>query len=589
MAFDIDIGFASLAGRKDTNEDFCAAMLPEPGQEGMGSIVAIADGVSTGGMGKEAAQTTVTSLVRDYYGTPETWDTTVALDRIINAQNSWLSSVNRRRQPVMGLTTLTAVVLRGQSYALAHVGDTRAYLLRAGRLSQLTSDHVVDHPDLKHQLLRCVGADDTLVVDYQQGDLLVGDVFVLLSDGVHNVLTGKRLTALISPPQALPQPLDAHGLSKQLVDAALAAGSNDNATALVVRVRGLLDANLQDENRLSMALPIPARLKVGDTLDGFVVTAPVADNGINVFYQVRDPATQKLYALKTLNPARARDTDERAMLAHEAWLAKRMQSSRAAAFFVTLHDRLPTGQSPSAFYLLYNWHAGETLQQLLSRKPTFALSQVLSAAVQTAKALGRLHQQGVIHRDIKPANLHQGEDGVLRVLDLGVALSGREPESMRRLHAGTPSYINPEQWGWSSRAAPGAESSAELPDPQSDLFALGVTLYQLLTGKLPYGEVLPYQSGRYFRDPVAPSRHNPEVPIWLDHVVLKAVARDKRQRFETAEELLLALERGAARPLSAPPVTPLLQRDPTAVWKMALGVSLLVNALLVYWALFLPK
>ena len=127
MAFEIDIGFASQAGRKQINEDFCAAMLPEPGQEGMGSIVAIADGVSTGGMGKEAAQTTVTSLVRDYYGTPETWDTTVALDRIIAAQNTWLAGLNHRRHPVLGLTTLTAVVLRGQSYALAQVGDTRAY------------------------------------------------------------------------------------------------------------------------------------------------------------------------------------------------------------------------------------------------------------------------------------------------------------------------------------------------------------------------------------------------------------------------------------------------------------------------------
>lgn len=104
----------------------------------------------------------------------------------------------------------------------------------------------------------------------------------------------------------------------------------------------------------------------------------------------------------------------------------------------------------------------------------------------------------------------------------------------------------------------GSDVQPELPDAQSDLFALGVTLCQLLTGKLPCGDVLSYQVGRYFRDPVAPSRHNPEVPIWLDHVVLKAVARDKRQRFETAQELLLALDRGASRPLTALP--PLFQR-----------------------------
>ena len=602
MAFDIDIGFASLAGRKDINEDFCAAMLPEPGQEGMGSIVAIADGVSTGGMGKEAAQTTVTSLVRDYYGTPETWDTTVALDRIISAQNTWLAGLNRRRHPAIGLTTLTAVVLRGQSYALAHVGDTRAYLLRDGQLSRLTSDHVVDHPDLRHQLLRCVGADDTLVVDYSQGDLQVGDMFVLLSDGVHNVISAKRLDALVKPARPPEQghghdgnknpdtTVDAQALSKQLVDAAIAAGSRDNVTALVVRVLGLLDANLQDENRHALSLPIPPRFKVKDSVDGFTVTAPVADNGINVLYQIRDVQTQKLYALKTLHPARAHDRDERAMLAHEAWLAKRMQSSSASAYFVNLHECLPNGQSASAFYLLYDWHAGETLQQLMDRRYQFGLPQVLAVATQVAKALGRLHRQNVIHRDIKPANLHQGEDGVLRVLDLGVALSGREPESMRALHAGTPSYINPEQWGFSSRAAAsGSEAPIELPDAQSDLFALGVTVYQLLTGKLPYGQVLPYQSGRYYRDPVAPSRHNPEVPIWLDHVVLKAVARDKRQRFETAEEMLLALERGASRPLSAPQATPLIQRDPTALWKIAFSVSVLFNLMLVYWLLFLPK
>ncbi|OGA99649.1 MAG: serine/threonine protein phosphatase [Burkholderiales bacterium RIFCSPHIGHO2_12_FULL_61_11] len=607
MAFDIDIGFATLAGRKASNEDFCAAMLPEPGQEGMGSIVAIADGVSTGGMGKEAAQTSVTSLVRDYYGTPETWDTTVALDRIIAAQNAWLAGINRRRYPVLGLTTLTALVLRGQSYTLAHVGDSRCYLLRAGEITQLTHDHVVNHPDFKHQLLRALGAEDHLVVDYMQGDLHVGDVFVLLSDGVHGQLRERQLAVLAGLPNA-------QEASQQLVEAALAGGSTDNVSAMVVRVLGLLEATLQDVNRMAQALPIPPRLKVGDVIDGLCVTAPVADNGINLLYQVRAMAPApgnvsspppggalarsagKLYALKTLSPARANDQDERAMLAHEAWLARHMRSLRAADNLVNIHDDPPGGQARSAFYLLYDWHAGQTWQQMLDLKRKFSPQQAVNGAMQALKALGRLHRQGVIHRDIKPSNLHQGDDGVLRVLDLGVALTGREPESMRQLHAGTPNYVNPEQWGYNRRrqsgggnGGSGPDDAHELPDAQSDLFALGVTLYQMLTGKLPYGEVLPYQVGRYYRDPTPPSRHNPEIPIWLDHVVLKAVARDKRNRFETAEEFLLALERGASRPLTAAHPTPLLQRDPTALWKVALALSALFNLLLIYWLLFLPK
>ncbi|MBI2749803.1 MAG: bifunctional protein-serine/threonine kinase/phosphatase [Burkholderiales bacterium] len=589
MAFEIDIGFASQAGTKRINEDFCGAMLPEPGQEGRGAIAAVADGVSWGGMGKEAAQTTVVSLLRDYYGTPETWDTTVALDRIISSQNAWLCGINRRRQPAMGVTTLTALVLRGQSYALAHVGDSRAYLLRDGDTQCMTQDHVVNHPDFRHQLLRAVGVDEQVMVDYVQGDLQVGDVFILLSDGVHGVLADRKL-------QALAEGESAQLASEALVDAALKAGSRDNVTALVVRVLGLLDATLQDENRSARRLPVPPLLKVGDVLDGMVVTAPLADNGINVLYRVKAltpivPAdAERQYVLKTLHPARAHDPAELAMLAHEAWLAKRMQSSRAAEHLVTLHDHNPGNAPRTAFYLLYDWHGGETLQQMLERQPHLAVPQVLAAGCQALKALGRLHRQGVIHRDIKPANLHQGEDGVLRLLDLGVALSGREPESMRELHAGTPSFINPEQWGFDGRSgAQGSAVAAELPDAQSDLFAIGVTLYQLLTGKLPYGEVLPYQVGRYYRDPTPPCRHNPEIPMWLDHVVQKAVARDKRLRFETAEEFLLALERGASRPLTAPAGTPLMARDPTLIWKLALGVSVLFNLLLVFWLLFLPK
>jgi len=166
------------------------------------------------------------------------------------------------------------------------------------------------------------------------------------------------------------------------------------------------------------------------------------------------------------------------------------------------------------------------------------------------------------------------------------------PEAYRdyALHAGTPSYVNPEQWGFRLRTG-GVETDApqQPANAQSDLFALGVTLYQALCkGRLPYGDILPYQAGRYFRDPTPPSRHNPQVPIWLDHVVLKAVSRDEKQRFETAEEFELALERGASRPLTAPSATPMIQRDPTALWKLLLGLSVLLNLMLIYWILFLP-
>ena len=580
MTFEIDIGYASASGRKTVNEDFCAAQLPGPADADMGCILAIADGVSTGGMGREAAQTTVTSLVRDYFGTPPTWDTTVALHRIIAAQNSWLCAINKKRSPALGLTTLTALVLKGRSYTLAHVGDTRAYLLRGGALVQLTQDHVVKQPDFNHQLLRSIGAEDHIVVDYSQGELQVGDVFILLSDGVYGHVPLQEL-------QSLSVTAGMQEASQRLMDAALLAGATDNLTAMVARVEALQEPSLLDVTRAAQALPVPPKLRVGDVIDGLAVTAVLADNGIHASYQVRDVTGNKgLFALKTLNPARAHDAEERAMLAHEAWLAKRLQAGRAATHLVHLHDHLPGGKTRSAFYLLYDWHAGETLQQRLAGDARTSPEDVVGYMQQALKVLGALHRQGVVHRDVKPANLHVSEDGVVRLLDLGVALSGKEPETMRRLHAGTPSFVNPEQWGFSAGQT---EVPVQLPNAQSDLFALGVTLYQLLTGRLPYGEVQPYQVGRYLRDPKAATGINPLVPAWLDYIAQKAVARDQKQRFETAEEMLLALERGASRPIQAPQSSALLQRDPAAVWKLATLVLLALNLLMVYWLLFLPK
>ncbi len=570
MTFDIAIGLASARGPRERNEDCAAVQRPGPGDAALGWIAALADGVSAGGDGGLAAQTTVTSLLRDYFATPAHWDTTVALDRLIAAQNRWLAQHNRRQRRLAALTTLSAAVLRGHRYTIAHIGDSRIYLLRGGACLPLTQDHALDSRDFG-RLTRAIGLDDQVRVDYSQGELRAGDRLLLSSDGVHGALSHKRLAALAAgdEPQAA---------AEALVQAALAAGGRDNASALILQLRGLAPGEYEDQLLAAERLPAPAALKIGDTLDGLTITALMADNGVHRLYQAR-AADGRLLAIKALHGARAHDPQERAMLAHEGWLGLRLAGSGLpeTAGFVRAHEP----HEPSAFYLLFDWHGGRTLEQLLGEgRP--ALPDFLAAAGALARALGRLHRAGVVHRDIKPANLHLGDDGQWRILDLGVALSGREPAALRGLPAGTPSYINPEQWG----EPPHQQLRA---DAGSDLFALGVTLYQWLCGRLPYGEIEPYQRARYRRDPQAPSRLRPELPIWLDHLLLKAVNREAAQRFETAEELLLALERGAARPLPATGTTPLARRNPLALWQIALALSLLLNALLVYWLLFLPR
>lgn len=568
MSFEVDIGYQSRRGPREANEDFAGCVHAPPGEEARGLIAAIADGVSSGGHGLEAAQTTVMGLLADYFATPDTWEPTAALDRLIGAQNAWLADHNRRRHSGAALTTLTALVLHGQSYTLAHVGDTRAWRVRAedGTAQLLTQDHAFDHPDMRSRLARAIGLDDQVRVDYAQGDARVGDCFVLSTDGVHGALKPAQIATLALHGSAAQA-------SEAIVDAALAAGSRDNATALVIRVLGLDARQLLDELGDVRRLDPPPPLKVGDVLDGYVITALVADTGVHLLYQARRPHSRDLVALKTLHSSRASDPEERAMLAHEAWLGLRV-SAREDSGLVRVHER---AAQASALYVVFDWHGGHTLEQLLKATPRTSVAEVVSAAIELAKAMGRLHRHGVVHRDIKPGNLHRGDDGRWRILDLGVALSGREGAAQRELHAGTPSYINPEQWEGASA------------DAGSDLFALGVTLYQWLAGRLPYGEIEPYQSGRYRHDPAPLTRIRPDVPVWLDHLVRKAVARDARHRFETAEELLLALERGASRPVSAPVATPLLHRDPAALLKLALGLSVLLNVLLIVWLLFLPR
>ncbi|MBV8603803.1 MAG: bifunctional protein-serine/threonine kinase/phosphatase [Pelomonas sp.] len=568
MHLDIAAGLASAAGPRAINEDYAAVQRPAPADAATrGWIAALADGVSGpepgAGEGRMAAQSTVRALLRDYYAVPASWDTSAALERLIGAQNQWLAAHNRRCAAA-ALTTLSCVVLRGQSFVLGHVGDSRIWLLRDGACLQLTEDHALPQRDFA-RVTRAVGLDAAVHVDFRHGELRVGDRLLLTSDGVHGVLGAAKLGALLGAHD------DAQAAADAIVAAALAAGTRDNASALVLQVRGLAALGFDDVRGAAERLPVPQRLRVGARIDAFTVTALVADNGVHRLCQARD-ADGRLVALKMLCEARANDAEERAMLAHEGWLGQRFAG---LAGFVAVR---PVAE-PSAFYLCFDWHAGRTLEQLIAARERPALDDFVAAARALGHALGRLHRAGVVHRDVKPANLHRGDDGEWRLLDLGVALSERSPAAARELHAGTPSYMNPEQWDDPPRPA----------DAGSDLFALGASLYRWLTGHLPYGEVAPYQRGRYRRDPKPPSRFDARVPAWLDRVLLKAVALDPAQRFETAEEFALALERGAARALPELGATPLARRDPLALWQIGLGVSLLLNALLIVWLLFLPR
>ena len=211
MSFHVEIGHASRRGPREINEDCAGVRCSEPGDALPGVIAVIADGVSSGGRGREAAQTSVLGLLVDWFATPPTWETTVALDRLIGAQNGWLVAHNRRHEgagaDTSALTTLSALVLHGQGWTVAHIGDTRVWRLAGAEIQLLTHDHAWSHPDQRSRLTRALGLDDGVRVDYLQGDAAIGDAFVLTSDGVHGVLRPQHLAELAAqggPPRPPP-------------------------------------------------------------------------------------------------------------------------------------------------------------------------------------------------------------------------------------------------------------------------------------------------------------------------------------------------------------------------------------------------
>ena len=557
MPLQVAVGHSSLTGPRERNEDFCGVVTPVGGDlENKGVLAAVADGIGGHRGGREAAEYTVRGLLSDYYATPDTWAVPRALDKVVTALNRWVIAQAARDSELSGMaTTLTALVLRGRRYVCAHAGDSRLYLLRGGLLTCLTVDHLWDHPELKNVLARAVGLDAHLLLDFGDGELETGDRFLLVSDGVWGVLSDHRLSEGL-----LAQP-DAQHAAAALTSLALAQGGQDNATAVVVDVLALPPVNRRDSLEQGARLPLPPRFKVGQEIDGLAIEEVLHDSRETMLYRVRDVQSGQRMVLKTLRQELDGDAEAATALLLEEWRARRVVSP----FFPQI---VPAGHR-SCLYFLMSWHEGASLQKMLDAGQHFTVADAAQHGIRLMKGLSALHRLDIAHRDIKPDNLHLGIDGRLRILDLGVALSPGEATPLAKGNPGTPSYMAPDLF------AGGAPAGTA-----HDLYAAGVTLYHLLTRKYPYGEIEPFQHPK-FGDPIPVTRWRPEIPEWLDNLLQKAVARDPQQRFETAEEFLLALERGASRPVARVHATPLLARNPGMVWRIVAAASLLLNLLLI--------
>ncbi len=535
----VAIGVASSAGRRETNQDFAAADFGAAREQRLQGVVAVvADGAGPGG--RIASELAVRSFIDDYRVQSELAGVGAAAIKVLDAYNLWLHAQAQTDPALRGAaSTFTAAVLRGRAATLLHVGDSRAWHFRDGALTLLTDDHAALLADGGQRLLRALGLDAALRLDVRTQPLETHDRLLLSTDGLHTALPKSALVRILGRRQS-PQ-ADAEAL----VAAAIEAGGHDNATAVVIDVIEVPPPEYSAIAAEMEALPIPPPPVAGAVVDGFALERLVADGPASRLFLAREGA-DGLAMLKFPKLEAAAETDRRRFM-REVFVGQRV-----AHAFVGAALPLAEGRQ-SRLYLAMPYHAGETLEARLARGP-LRIDEAIAAARKIGRGLSALHRAGVVHRDLKPQNIVLLEDG-LKIIDFGVARVAGFEELDEAETPGTVDFMAPELF----EPNPG--------DALSDQYALGVTLYRMLTGRYPFGETPP--GGRPLFGPAPPvSRYRADAPAWLNAAVLRAIALNPHDRFSDVDELVFALDHGEARatPLARP--RPLMERHPLLFWRL---------------------
>jgi eukaryotic-like serine/threonine-protein kinase len=264
----------------------------------------------------------------------------------------------------------------------------------------------------------------------------------------------------------------------------------------------------------------------------YLIQRKLGSGGMADVYLAEDQELGRQVALKMLNERHASDEQFVERFRREAQNAAGLNHPNIVSIF----DR---GQAEGTYYIAMEFLDGRTLKELIVRNGPTPIPIAIDYARQMLSALGFAHRHGIVHRDIKPHNVVVARDGRLKVTDFGIARSGASQMTEAGSIVGTAQYLSPEQ-------ARGADV-----DARSDLYSLGIVLYEMLTGKVPFTGDAPVEIAMKHLSsiPEPPSELRPEVPHDLDAVVMRAIAKDPDQRYQSAEEMdadLARVARGVA-------------------------------------------
>ena len=520
--------------------------------EGHGAIVAaLADGVGAAREGGTAARRAVEMMTDHGVARPRAWSARRALAEFTAQVNRQLhqEAMERHGSPELACT-LSAVVIEGGWLYGCNVGDSPVFHWREGKLRRLSAHHALAEPGMQHVLTRAIGLEPHAEPEFFEVELADGDVVLLCSDGVTVALDEGRIETLLGRRAA----------ARSIVSEARAAVAEreelqDDVSAVVLEIAERGRPAGADAQRLE----VPGALRAGEVVDGHMLVRALDPN--ERVWLANDRAGERL-VLK-FPPRDAAETEAlRDAFVRECWNATRL----ASADFVRAWA--PT-EGPLRFYAM-EYVDAPTLREVL-RAGVLGVEETRELARFLVRAAQTLLRHDLAHGDIKPENVlvlrGAGASGgvAFKLLDFGSAAELFAVTS----RAGTPSYLAPERF----RGAAVAE--------QTEIFAIGVTLYEALTGAYPYGEIERFQTPRFEATPKRITNLNAAVPAWLESVVLRAIELDRERRYQAFSELAFELE----NPEKVAPYhrkdAPLLERNPVRFyqWLCVVLVAVIVGLL----------
>lgn len=561
-------GGYSDAGVKSENQDAFAAHQPSSVVRTIkGCVACIADGVSSSEESQVASQTSVTTFINDYFSTPDSWRVKDSVARVLSSLNSWLfhqSKQNSRNKALV--TTFSGVICKSNTAYIFHSGDSRVHLYRDGQFEQLTKDHSRYQNEKNSYLTRALGMDSHLEVDFKQIDIQAGDIFMLSTDGVHEHLSVKEIKAFLNNSKGDLEN-DLENTAQLMCNQALENGSDDNLTCLLAHIEDVPNKDIDEVGRELTGLKIPPVMSKGMKIDQYQIDDILFSGTRSHVYLVTNSNDQQQYVLKAPSENFAEDLNFLESFAREQWVGLRLNHKG----IMRVYPR-DEGNANSHFrYHICEYVPGRTLRQWMVDNPNPSLTVVRGLVVEIVSALRAFQRQGMVHRDIKPENIIVLDDGHIKLVDFGTVQVNGLDEIASPLEednvVGAVGYMAPEY-------LMGQKGTA-----RSDMFSLGVIVYEMLAGELPYDKQSSHRrnvsdfSGWQYRSII---KSRPDVPRWLDMVLKKVTEPKPTQRYAAFSEFVNELSTPSKELLAQIESSPFIQRNPLAFWQTLSGLLFLM-------------